>query len=102
MTCFSVVERTNLKECESTAVLPLLVIACASAAPPELGDPKYVDAQRACLAVNIDNVGILLLEGDRPDESQVEDIIRKCKDLGYEWVGTTDSLAQRTDDLRSP
>lgn len=81
-------------------IAPLLFLACT--ATPELGDPRYVKAQRACLAMNIDDLGMPLLKGDPLDEPELAEFKRKCKALGYEWVGTTDSLVQRTDDLLSP
>ena len=83
-------------------ITPLLLLACTPT--PEIGDPRYIEAQRMCLAVDINEFLITynetsLLEGDPPNETELNEIKRKCKNFGYEWVHTTDFPRTNTQEL---
>ena len=82
-----------MKTPANVSLLTLLHMLFLSYTPtPELGDLRYIEAQRACLAINLNEVNEDFLEGPPPTETQLQDVRRKCKDIGYEWTYTSETV----------
>ena len=78
------------------AIVTVAFILLACAPPPELGDLRYIEAQRNCLTINMYDAGVDVFRSESapPTEEEMQTAKEQCGEMGYQWVYTKRAFAE--------